>query len=272
MSISTGERGFTYVGLLLAVALAGVGLATAGTLWTAAAVSEREAQLLFVGDQYRRALESYAAQTPAGGHRFPASLDELLDDRRWPRTHRHLRRHYADPFTGDRDWVLIREPQGRIIGLHSRATTQSKKRAGFPPQYESFASATRYSEWTFKVAELSPTRPSDRDAAAPTIAPATKPEADSGRGGAAQILSDARSRTPEACVRIQQDDLATCDEVARVVDAKAAQVCRASASRRFAACGDRDAANLPPLFFPRLREAELEEARKGAAAASRVEN
>ena len=53
------QRGFTYVGLLLAVALAGVALAAAGTLWSTVAQRDRELELLFVGDQYRRAIGSY---------------------------------------------------------------------------------------------------------------------------------------------------------------------------------------------------------------------
>jgi type II secretory pathway pseudopilin PulG len=50
------QRGFTYVGLLLAVALAGVALAAAGMLWSTTAKRDKEAELLFVGDQFRRAI------------------------------------------------------------------------------------------------------------------------------------------------------------------------------------------------------------------------
>ena len=46
---------------------------------------EREEQLLFVGDQYRRALLSYANVIPPGGSRgFPGSVQDLLEDNRFP--------------------------------------------------------------------------------------------------------------------------------------------------------------------------------------------
>jgi type II secretory pathway pseudopilin PulG len=40
------QRGFTYVGLLLAVALAGVALAAAGTLWSTTSKRDKEREIL----------------------------------------------------------------------------------------------------------------------------------------------------------------------------------------------------------------------------------
>ena len=95
------QRGFTYVGLLLAVALAGVALAAAGMLWSTTAKRDKEAELLFVGDQFRRAIGSYYEGTP-GAKRYPQRLADLLEDKRLAITRRHLRRIYADPMTGQR--------------------------------------------------------------------------------------------------------------------------------------------------------------------------
>ncbi len=107
------ERGFTYLGLLYAVALSGVALAAAGTVWRLEAQREREADLLFAGDQIRQAVTAYRDRTPSGQQpAFPRSMGDLLDDRRWPTVKRHLRRVYRDPMTGSTEWGLIDAPGG----------------------------------------------------------------------------------------------------------------------------------------------------------------
>lgn len=57
--IKTTERGFTYLMLLLWVALAGVVLAALGTSWHLMSRREREAEWLWRGEQFKRALTSY---------------------------------------------------------------------------------------------------------------------------------------------------------------------------------------------------------------------
>src|SRR6187549_538427 len=104
------EAGFTYIGILIAMALFGVALAATGEVWRTAAQREREQELLFVGNQYRQAFMNYYAGTPAGKPRFPRTLENLVEDNRFPVTRRHLRRVYADPMTGKPDWVLLDAP------------------------------------------------------------------------------------------------------------------------------------------------------------------
>jgi type II secretory pathway pseudopilin PulG len=145
------QRGFTYVGLLLAVALAGVALAAAGTLWSTTAKREKELELLFVGDQFRRAIGSYYEGTP-GAKRYPQRLEDLLEDKRVPVTRRHLRQIYADPMTGQPNWELVRLPDGAIVGVHSRSDARPMKVANFAPRDESFASAASYRDWVFAYA------------------------------------------------------------------------------------------------------------------------
>jgi hypothetical protein len=53
------ERGVTYVCVLLVVAFAGVGLAAIGELASTAEKREREAELLFIGNQFREAIGMY---------------------------------------------------------------------------------------------------------------------------------------------------------------------------------------------------------------------
>lgn len=144
------QRGFTYLGLLLSVALLGAGLAAAGSVWSVHAQREREAELLFVGNQYRRAITAYYNDVPLGQrHRFPARLDDLLLDKRWPTTNRHLRRLYADPMTGSTDWGIVPAPSGGILGVYSRSSAVPLKRQGFGRHYEAFEDAATLQDWRF---------------------------------------------------------------------------------------------------------------------------
>ncbi len=139
--------------LLFFIAAMGVGLAAVGTLWHTQAMREKEAELLFVGDQYRRAIDSFQRATRPGERNLPRSIDELLLDPRdnlVPR--RHLRRPYADPMTGDADWVLMRDANQGIVGVHSRHDGAPLKTAGFPEMYASFAQVGSYRQWTFVAA------------------------------------------------------------------------------------------------------------------------
>lgn len=156
------QRGFTYLGALFFVALLGSALALAGELWSTQAQREREEDLLFAGRQIRQAISSYYDSAPAGQQRrFPARLQDLLEDKRWPVPRRHLRRLYVDPMTGAPDWVLLSAPSGGLLGVHSRATRRPLKQSGFEPEEEFFEEARSVADWVF-----SPTAESARTPAA----------------------------------------------------------------------------------------------------------
>ena len=142
------QSGFTYLYVLMLIALIGMGLATAGTLWRTESQRAREAELLFVGAQYRQAIRSYYELDPAQP-RLPQSIDDLLEDNRRPDVVRHLRRAYRDPLTGDELVpILARDTQG-IVGVVSKATGRPFKTAGFLPENAAFSGAAGYAEWRF---------------------------------------------------------------------------------------------------------------------------
>lgn len=144
------QGGYTYLGLLLLVAVLGTLLASAGALWRTELQREREAELLFVGQQFVAAITDFHERTPTGQRpRFPARLEELLDDPRWPTTTRHLRRLFVDPMTGRPDWGLIRAPEGGIMGVYSQGSGAPLRHANFQPPYEDFESAMTYAGWRF---------------------------------------------------------------------------------------------------------------------------
>ncbi|HXV08010.1 MAG TPA: type II secretion system protein [Burkholderiales bacterium] len=142
------QRGLTYLGLLFFVAVIGVGLAAVGSVWHTTVKREREGELLFVGEQYRRAIKSYYDASP-GAKRYPRSLEELLLDPRFPNVRRHLRRIYRDPMTGATQWELVSAPDGAILGVHSSSRDKPLKSAGFAPELAAFAQAETYADWVF---------------------------------------------------------------------------------------------------------------------------
>jgi len=118
------QRGFTYLGLLFAVAVLGITLASVGVVWSTQARREREAELLWIGDQYRNAIAQYRNY----GGQLPQALADLVQDPRVPLPRRFLRRLYADPMTGQVDWQLITVPGGAGNGGVAGRTPVSRGR------------------------------------------------------------------------------------------------------------------------------------------------
>ena len=140
--------GFTYVGLLFAIVLLGIMLSVAGVMWDTQARREREQQLLFVGLQYQSAIAAYRAIQFNGQSVLPPSIDELLEDHRFPMPVRHLRKRYVDPITNSTEWGLVRAGNG-IVAVYSLSAERPIKQANFGPCCENFASAKHYSDWKF---------------------------------------------------------------------------------------------------------------------------
>jgi type II secretory pathway pseudopilin PulG len=139
------QKGFTYIGLLIFVAIASAGLAAFGEIASHAARREKEAELLFRGSAIAAAIASYYKKES----RYPASLEALLEDKRFPMPVRHLRKLYPDPMTGEANWALIEAPGGGVMGVHSRADAAPIKTGNFPLKYEGFADAQTYADWKF---------------------------------------------------------------------------------------------------------------------------
>jgi type II secretory pathway pseudopilin PulG len=140
------QGGFTYFGVLVLVVLIGLMLAAAGEVAGQQAQREREAQLLFIGHQYRDAIERYFQMN----HRFPARLDDLVSDTSGALAVTHyLRKRYQDPMAPGADWIVIGAAEGGVQGVASSSTRTTIKRAGFDPVDVDFDKAERYSDWAF---------------------------------------------------------------------------------------------------------------------------
>jgi type II secretory pathway pseudopilin PulG len=141
------QHGFTYLGILFAVAFIGVALGVAGQVWSISARRAAESELLFVGDSYRRAIASYYRSGLS--RQYPQSLDELLLDKRSSPPRRHLRKLYSDPVTRRNDWTILTLADGAIIGVASSSMLTPMKTRNFGPEDGAFDDAKCYCEWQF---------------------------------------------------------------------------------------------------------------------------
>jgi len=143
------QRGFTYLGMLLLVALMGFGLAAFGELYSHASQREKERELLFIGSQFRDAIASYYNKSP-GAKAYPRKLEDLLEDKRFPMPQHHLRRVYNDPMTGKADWALVEVPGGAgFMGVHSVSEETPIKSGNFGVKNAAFDDAENYTKWMF---------------------------------------------------------------------------------------------------------------------------
>ncbi|MEI6737922.1 MAG: hypothetical protein WCL29_05525 [Pseudomonadota bacterium] len=162
------EAGYTYFGLLLAILGASLAVSAGVTLLGNEVRRDKEAELMFAGDEIRRAIELYHAKNAASPHPFPKKMGWLLHDPNQPSLQRYLRKIYRDPVRNpdagdasveDSDWVSIVDANGQIVGVHSNSAREPLRQTGFPKQYESVRQAKHYSDWKFIAGGSVPVEP-----------------------------------------------------------------------------------------------------------------
>ncbi|MDH3289263.1 MAG: type II secretion system GspH family protein [Betaproteobacteria bacterium] len=158
--------GFTYLTSLLVVAIMATGLALVGEVWHTGAMRDKEAELLFIGNQYRKAIERYYLSGPG---QYPRNLPDLLKDSRKPGTERYLRQIYPDPITGKAEWGTVKAPDGGIIGVYSLSEDKPLKSANFRLRDKTFEGAATYADWKFVF--LSDQQSTPKPAAGPAAPP-----------------------------------------------------------------------------------------------------
>jgi hypothetical protein len=146
-------RGFAYLWVLLLVAFMGVGLMLGIDVYLTEMQREKERELLFIGHQFRTAISRYQQGKPPGmappaRGEYPKRLEDLLDDKRFGGTTRHLRKIFVDPLTGKDEWGLVMIGD-RIVGVHSLSNATPIKQANFEPDDLSFAGKAEIREWAF---------------------------------------------------------------------------------------------------------------------------
>jgi type II secretory pathway pseudopilin PulG len=241
------NSGFTYIGLLILVAIMGVTLATVGVFWSTSQKRAKEQQLLFIGNQFSNAIYAYYQNPPKNGiNQYPKRLEDLLQDNRQPHTVRYLRKIFADPITGTTKWGLVKSADGGIIGVYSLSEAAPLKTANFGKGNEKFAGKKHYSEWQFTSGAMGGT------ALAANATPVNQintipPEYQVPPVQPMPPEPTADQRKQHLCDNMRSGDASTCALLAANFGSTAGATCMASAAKRYAICTSKENAVLPPL-------------------------
>ena len=92
-----GTDGYAMVALLVGLSIMAVALSVALPAWRTMGQREKEAELVFRGEQYARAITLFQRKY---ANTFPPTIDVLVEQR-------FLRRKYLDPITGDEFQPLL---------------------------------------------------------------------------------------------------------------------------------------------------------------------
>jgi type II secretory pathway pseudopilin PulG len=94
---SSAERGYAMAALLVSIAVMAVLMSAAMPAYRHLAQREKEAELVFRGEQYARAVALFRARN---GNAFPPSIDVLVQGK-------YLRKKYKDPMTKDGEFRIV---------------------------------------------------------------------------------------------------------------------------------------------------------------------
>jgi type II secretory pathway pseudopilin PulG len=117
------ERGYAMAALLVGMSVMAIMMSVALPVWRTAAQREREAELVFRGEQYARAIDIFQRRT--GG--YPQTLDVLEKTRA-------IRRLYKDPMTGGEfQPVFVGQMIGGAPVVPGQAAGRGGRAAGAQP-------------------------------------------------------------------------------------------------------------------------------------------
>ena len=153
-------------GLLVAIAVMGVTLSMVMPTWSTGAKREKEAELIFRGEQYMRAIELYQRRF-AGA--YPTDMQLLIDQR-------FLRKAFTDPMTGGEFEILT---QASLQATPSQAPPETAMRGVTPADQDRRTGASplftkaamRFSPPFYRQAAISRKSPSNRAGAFSAASP-----------------------------------------------------------------------------------------------------
>jgi type II secretory pathway pseudopilin PulG len=190
----TVESGYTLAGLLVVLTVLAVVVAyTVPPLWSTIMRRERDRHTIWVMKQYARSIQEFQRKRGA----LPVSLEQLQEQKN-PRI---LRRLFANPQTGEVDWILVPAGTptpatmagpagGNAPGLPPAPPTPAAPPLGAPPgpgaqvgpfigvrpsnSGESFLElegAKRYEEWLYTLNELNRDQSGGQQSGPPSRSP-----------------------------------------------------------------------------------------------------
>lgn len=165
------ERGFTLAAVLVILTVMMIFIAyTVPQMWSDVLRRERDHQTIWTMKQYARAIAEFQKQRKA----LPVSLDQLKEQN----TPRVLRKLYANPLSGEVDWILIapgteqgtpppggQPPPGSTTPAPVTPPGVDSTKGGAgpfigvrPPQkgdsFVTFNERTTYETWTYTITDL----------------------------------------------------------------------------------------------------------------------
>jgi type II secretory pathway pseudopilin PulG len=112
------QSGFTLAGVIVIMTIMMIVVAyTVPRMWSTVLKRERERQTIYVMQQYAKSIYEFQLKN----HTYPNSPQQLKDARS-PRMIRGVKGEFADPLTGDVDWLVI--PQAAAASLPAHNLTQ----------------------------------------------------------------------------------------------------------------------------------------------------
>ena len=143
------QAGFSYLLLLCFIAWLGIHLSASSLIYSTTLQRQHEQELLSIGKQFRKAIQSYYETRVGGGaQEYPTSVKDLLQDNRTAHLKRHLRKIFVDPMTRQANWGEIKL-NGRLVGVYSLSKQTPIKQSGFDSDEAAFVDAKTYSDWVF---------------------------------------------------------------------------------------------------------------------------
>ena len=191
MKPSNDDSGFTIIVVLVAVAVTSILLSTVVTTWTHVMRRADEAELIWRGQQYAKAIECYVGLRAVP----PTELEQLAEAR-------CIRQLYAQPLSDDGSWRLVRatapgvvptagaaDPSAAGGRLLRRNLRSSEPIVGVAPgitgtAIRAYDDSYDYEEWEFTVGDDEP----------PPVRALGLPEGSRGGQTLDEILKRQRSR------------------------------------------------------------------------------
>jgi len=143
IKVLNNEKGFTLFILLASIVMMGISIGIGVKQWKVMVQQDKEAELLFRGDQIRKGIQAYLLG-PGRGLKYPKSLEDLVGGGFKGRN--YVRRLYKDPITNG-EWELL--GKNRIVGIRSSSNQVPLKTGNFPLAYQCFEEAQTYRDWVF---------------------------------------------------------------------------------------------------------------------------
>jgi type II secretory pathway pseudopilin PulG len=165
-----GERGYAMAALLVTLAIMAVLMSVAMPVWRQEARREKEAELIFRGEQIARAIALFRTKN---NNAMPASLDVLV-------TGRFLRKKFREPMAKDGEWRLITAASGNPNPGQPGNPNPGQPQRGIPPPQQQqpggqsqvaggimgvsskstetslrlYQGANRYDQWQFRFTDV----------------------------------------------------------------------------------------------------------------------